>query len=166
MRDRVTLLTLREQCAATIATIDRALGQLPEPLTPDPRRQPLVVPGVCTEITAHAIERFRERTGTKKGEISTLNRMRERLERAERWRLKEKFRLIELLAHGNDSDVWRDRELVFIIESGVVITVHLGTADRWEKMPAPSRPVAGIPATVNEGSMGNSIDLKEAKETL
>lgn len=129
------LLALRAQCEATIKAIDEILGDLPESLTPDPHKQPFVVTGICTEITAHAIIRYRERTGTKKGEVATLNKIRERMEKAEEWRLKQKFRLIELLAHGTPSRFFKDDDMLFVVENGLVITCHHATGNRWEPMP-------------------------------
>lgn len=137
MGKHASLLILRGQCLATVEAIDKILGELPESLAADPAIQPLEVIGVCEKITAHAVTRYRERTGTKKGEVATLSRIRQRLEMADEWRLKEKFRLIELLAHGRESKIWKQGDMVFIVEDGVVITCHHGTADRWERMPKP-----------------------------
>lgn len=151
MSDRISLLKLREQCVGTIALIDKMLGELPEPLAPDSCCQPFVVEGRCATITAHALQRYRERTGTTKGEVSVLNRIRERMEKAEEIRLKEKFRLIELLAHGRIARFFRQADMVFVVEDGMLITTHNGTADRWEPMPAPERPDMGNPISETGG---------------
>lgn len=125
------LKRLREHCLQTVAGIDAILPEAEEFTSPVGKNLPLVVAGRCTAISLHAIARFRERTGSKKSDATVCERLAERLSAAQEMALKPKFRVIELLAHGTPAQYWRSHDIMFVVEAGLVITIHLGEADRW-----------------------------------
>lgn len=154
--------TIEEPCETDDAeTATQMLGTMAALPPPSLEPQPLRVVGICERISAHALSRYRERTGLKKSDASVINRIRERIERADEWKLKERFRLIELLAHGGQSRFFKDRDMLFVIENETVITCHHGQADRWEPI---NKPVTGIPATGQTVSCDTTTELPPDRE--
>lgn len=129
------LTKLRRSLSDAISAID-ALSSPQEQVLSDPLGVvPLEVAGRCTGITQHAIDRYRERTGTNKGALAIVKRIKERLTEAQEWRLKEKWRVVEMIAHGAHSKYFRHGDTFFVVEGGVIVTCHKGEADRWEPSP-------------------------------
>lgn len=92
---------------------------------------PLLVSGRCKQITQHALDRYRERTGSTKGDEATLNKIASRIANAVEYELKERFKAVELIDHGTHSRYFRHMEMMFVVDDGVVVTAHKGEADRW-----------------------------------
>lgn len=133
------LKSLRAQCAGIIAKLDLILAECDAPEAVPGQPLPLLVEGICHAITHHAIERFRERTGCKRTDDTICGRVRARLANADEMVLKPKFRLIEKLSHDTPARYFRHHELhelLFVVERGLIVTVHHGTADRWVPKPA------------------------------
>ncbi len=129
------LKRLRAECAATIARIDAILPQceeaetLPVGNTTHPLESP--VDGRCVGINQHAINRYRERTGSKKSDATIINQLHARLASADEWELKPHFRVIELLSHGQPARYFKQADLMMVVENETLVTVHKATADRW-----------------------------------
>lgn len=125
------LRVLREHCVATIATIDELMALCPETSGQD--RLPLKVPGCCEWVTQHALDRFRERSGSKRSDERVLGQMASQLCASTEIELKPQFRIVELMAHGLHARFFRaPNGMVFVVEEGVLVTAHAGTADRWQ----------------------------------
>lgn len=137
------LKTLRRQCAAMVERLDVVIAQ-GDTLPPHEHLRPLVVEGRCKEVSQHAIDRFRERTGTTKGDLSIINQMGRRLTTAEEMVLLERYRIYELLSHGRHSRYFRSNDLIFVVEEERILTVHKGQADRW--IPLALAAVPAVPA--------------------
>jgi hypothetical protein len=125
------LKVLRSCCVSVLQRIDAILPQCEEWTATEGGNLPLVVEGRCEVISRHAIDRFRERTGTNKPDEVIVKRVAARLAIADEMELKPKYRVLELMAHGVHSKYWRSHDLIFVIESGVIVTVHRGEAERW-----------------------------------
>lgn len=69
------LKALRKHCADTIARIDAILPQVEDFAGTPTLRREMLVEGRCTHVTQHAIDRFRERSGSNKGDQTIINRM-------------------------------------------------------------------------------------------
>jgi len=129
------LKALRKHCADTIARIDAILPQVEDFAGTPTLRREMLVEGRCTHVTQHAIDRFRERSGSNKGDQTIINRMTTRLQDAEEMELKERYRINELLAHGTPARYFKHADIIFVIEGGAVVTAHNGQADRWIPKP-------------------------------
>ena len=140
------LKRLREQCLATVAKIDAILPEAEEWASPVGKTLPLVVEGRCQSIAQHAIDRYRERTGSKKCDATVCERLAARIASAEEMQLKPKYRVIELIAHGTPAQYWRSSDILFVVEGGVIVTIHRGEAGRWIPL-APS--LNPQPSTLN-----------------
>lgn len=125
------LKRLRAHCLGIIEGIDAILPQCEEWASPVGKSVPLAVTGKCEAISLHAIQRFRERTGSKKSDETVCNSVAAQLSSAKEMVLKLKYRVIELLAHGTPARYFQRGELMFVVELGVVVTVHRGEAERW-----------------------------------
>ena len=125
------LRRLRAQCVATIARIDAILPECEGFEVPVSASRPLAVAGRCETVTQHAIDRYRERTGSKKSDEKVCDQLHCRRANAQEMELKPQFRLIELLAHGTPSRFFREKDLVLVVENAALVTVHHGQADRW-----------------------------------
>jgi hypothetical protein len=103
-----------------------------EAIPPDALNEPVIVEGRCKAMTAHAIERFRERTGSKKSDGHIAEQVSAAIRVATELELKAKYRAVELIAHGGQARYFRAPSgLVFVVENEVIVTVHHGEADRW-----------------------------------
>lgn len=125
------LKRLRARCLETVAAIDAILPEAEEFTSPVGKNLPLIVSGRCHAISQHAIERFRERTGSKKSDATVCERLASRIATAEEMELKPKFHVIEMIAHGTHAQYWRSHDLMFVVEAGTIVTIHYGEADRW-----------------------------------
>lgn len=126
---------LRANCVTIIDQVDSILAELPDDVASPTAQEELCVPGKCKAITQHALDRYRERTGTRKSDEAILTRIVTRMLGAVEWELKPRFKLTELLAHGQEARYWREGDLLFVVENQVIVTVHHGTADRWRAKP-------------------------------
>lgn len=100
--------------------------------TPAPHRYPLVVPERAQWLSAHALERYRERTEDKRSDKTVLAFLGWKLGEGVELELKKRFRVIEMIDHGEHARYFRNGNLVFVVASGIVVTIHEGTADRWK----------------------------------
>ena len=100
---------------------------------PSQQKYPLIVQGKCDWITQHAIDRYRERTQSKKSDASILKHIENWLCQSVEMQLKDKFKLDEALSHDAPARYFKFHDMIFVVDSGVVLTAHQGTADRWIK---------------------------------
>ena len=86
-------------------------------------------------VSQHAIDRYRDRTGSNKSSKIIVERIKDQLSKAEEYVLKQKFKVIALLSHNfEESQYFKTRNgMIFVVLDNTVKTVHEGTADRWEK---------------------------------
>ena len=139
------LKSLREQCAGIVSRLDEIIPQC-EDTSCGQHKRPLIVPDRCEFITQHAIDRFRERNGSKKSDENICARIKDRIAGAQELELKPKFRVVEMLAHGGHARYFRSADLVFVVQDGFILTAHAGDADRWvPKRPDMGNPITGIP---------------------
>lgn len=126
------LTRLKQSLLSAVTRIDELLqtGEV-DAVESATSRLPIIVTGRCEYATQHAVDRFRERTQSKKSDATLLQRMRERIERADEFQLKPRYRIAEALAHNAHARYFRSNDLMFVIEGGGVVTVHHGKADRW-----------------------------------
>ena len=129
------LRALREQCQELAQCLDAILAQVEAEQNPVGKSLPLLVEGRCTGITIHAIDRFRERTGCNKSDEIVCARIAARIVIAAEWQLKPRYLVIEMLAHEGHSRFFRDKDLLFVVEDGIIVTIHRGEANRWEPKP-------------------------------
>jgi hypothetical protein len=87
------------------------------------------------KVSHHAIKRFRQRTGCKQSDEYVRYRVLDLLGRAVEIELKnKKFRTLALLNHDmREAQYFRAGEFVFVVDDGVVTTVHNGEANRWKE---------------------------------
>ena len=84
-------------------------------------------------VTDHAITRYRERANYKGTDMDAANLIRQAVSKAREWRLKEEFRVKQLLTHDcQPAQYFKRKNLMYIVAGGDIITVHDGAADRWE----------------------------------
>lgn len=99
-------------------------------------RFPCVAIGRCELVTQHAIDQYRSRAGSTKGDVSQANKIATRIASGVEMKLKPKFLVIEMIDHGVHARYFRHADMMFVVENGVCVTCHHGTADRWIPMTA------------------------------
>lgn len=89
--------------------------------------------GIVKFVTAHAFERWIERTGCKSKERA-LKSLVEHLEKAEEVELVTQYRVTALLNHDlKPARYLRSNTWVFVVSmDGGLVTIHRGTAKRWQ----------------------------------
>jgi len=81
----------------------------------------------------HAIQRFRERTGSEKSDEKIRLKLLALWANAKEVKLKREYRAIALLNHGlREARYFRAGGFVLVIENDQISTVHNGEAGRWE----------------------------------
>ena len=86
-------------------------------------------------ISAHAIERFRERTGCKKSDDQISKRLLRFLERSEEAELsKNYYKIVAIINHHfKVAKYYQFGEWVMVVEGNELKTIHRGEAKRWKK---------------------------------
>ena len=87
------------------------------------------------QISAHAIERFRERTGSKKNDKSIQKRLLFFLNKSTEVELsKGYYRSIAIINHNfKVATYYQYGEWIMVVESNELKTIHRGEAKRWRK---------------------------------
>lgn len=97
-----------------------------------------VFPGMAgrdLRVSRHAIQRFRERSGSKKRDAQIETKLLEMAALSTEVEIKPEFRLRQMLnnycegATYLNSDGW-----ILVVVGGVLSTLHYGEAERWEKV--------------------------------
>lgn len=128
------LQRIRKDCAGLAQSIDDLLSRIEVPVLPLSDTIPMAVEGRCHALTRHALERYRQRTGSLKSDATIATRIACAIASGEEWEMKAQFRLVELIAHGQAARYFKTPgELIYIVENGVVVTCHHGRADKWQK---------------------------------
>ncbi len=90
-------------------------------------------------ITAHAISRFRERTGCKKDDVYVANKLFEILDKAEETDFKDpKFKVLALINHNFKEASYykfqpkRGAALILVVEDQELKTIHNNESSRWK----------------------------------
>jgi hypothetical protein len=87
------------------------------------------------EISAHALERFKERApgGASKSDKKAACRLKTWLANAEEVKLRKRFRVAALAGHGGmEARYFRYNQFIIVVKDLVVTTIHTGTAGRWK----------------------------------
>jgi hypothetical protein len=84
-------------------------------------------------VRMHAIDRFRERTGSKQSEEEICHKLLEMLAKAKEVKLKPPYNVVALLNHDfRDARYFRSGGFILVVEGDCISTVHHGQAGRWE----------------------------------
>jgi len=81
------------------------------------------ITGKSTLLSAHAVERYRERTGSRKGDVSVTNSIRAIVALGKEVFLRPELKLREMLYHSAKGRFFRYGALVAVVENGIVVTV-------------------------------------------
>jgi hypothetical protein len=88
------------------------------------------------QVSRHALERLRERSGTKAvDEIALIHQLETWMRKAVRCYLKPERRLSKLISHkGVLPDYWAHGKLewIIVVRGGVIVTVHRNQSDEWQ----------------------------------
>ena len=91
-------------------------------------------PPAVKSISGHALERFRQRIGSKQTDEEICFKLFELFEQSKEVRLKPPYNVIALLNHDfRDARYFRVDGLLLVVEGDCIMTVHNGQADRWER---------------------------------
>lgn len=83
-------------------------------------------------ISMHAVERFRQRTGSTKDDTEICFELFGLLEKSEEVKLKPVYRVIALLNHNfREARYFRSDGFLLVVEGDCIQTIHNGTANRW-----------------------------------
>jgi hypothetical protein len=100
------------------------------------RAEPEAAHAPLTEVngaTMHAIDRFRERTGSKHSDEEVCRKLLEMLATAKEVKLKPPYNVIALLNHNfQDARYFRSGGFILVVEGDCISTVHHGQAGRWK----------------------------------
>jgi len=81
----------------------------------------------------HAIDRFRERTGSNQSDEEVCRKLLEMMAKAKEVKLKPPYNVVALLNHDfRDARYFRSGGFILVVEGDCISTVHHGQADRWE----------------------------------
>ena len=128
------LKSLRCQINRTLKQIDAVLIQCGGWDAPVTHTRTLIVEGRCKEISSHALERYRERSGSIKSDDTVIRLLTERIGKAKEMELLPKFKLIEMLAHGTNTRYFRCQDgMMAVVENDIIVTIHKGEAKRWKE---------------------------------
>ena len=85
-------------------------------------------------IIPHAIQRYRERTGSKQSEENVRKKIFKIILKGCEVKLKPKYRVIALINHRFENARYfrNSNGMIVVVENNVVKTIHKGTANRWE----------------------------------
>lgn len=85
-------------------------------------------------VNPHAILRYRQRTGSTRSAETIKNKLLKMLENPKEVFLKQKFRVLALLNHNLvEARYYKHGEFILVVRGNELITIHEGTADRWEE---------------------------------
>jgi len=86
-------------------------------------------------VTNHAVNRWRERTGSKHADEKIRVKIRGMVDAGEEMEMKKKFRVLALIDHRfDDAKYIRGKNgMIFVVVNDTVVTIHNGRADRWER---------------------------------
>jgi hypothetical protein len=80
----------------------------------------------------HAIDRFRQRTGSTQSDVEVCGKLLDMLAKAREVRLRPPYNVIALLNHDfHDARYFRSGGFILVVEDDCISTVHNGQADRW-----------------------------------
>ena len=86
-------------------------------------------------ISVHAIERFRQRTGSKQTDEQICFKLFELFEQSREVKLKPPFNVIALLNHNfREARYFRAGGFILVVEGDCISTIHGGEAKRWEEL--------------------------------
>ena len=87
------------------------------------------------KVSEHAMKRWKERTGSKQSEEKAAEKILDLVASGEKVQLKKRFRVIALLNHRCEESeyVRATNGMIFVVANEVVVTIHNGVADRWER---------------------------------
>ncbi len=84
------------------------------------------------KITDHVIERYRERTGSKKADDIIKEKINNIITRAEEIVLSPAQNIIQLMAHNYvPAKYFKANGFVYVVVDDVVVTVHNNESRRW-----------------------------------
>ena len=84
------------------------------------------------KISNHAIERFRERSGTKKNDKEIARKLCYFLTKAKEVELKKHYGVIALLNHDfKPAKYYNYNGWILVVEDDELKTIHMGEAGRW-----------------------------------
>lgn len=104
-------------------------------------------PDLKYKISAHAIDRFIERTGCKSRQHaeSTLKGL---INEADELELKDRYKALQLINHNyRDARYYRRADWLLVVCNETVVTCHRAEAKRWKKLPEPTKsriPIEGV----------------------
>lgn len=85
-------------------------------------------------VSDHALERFRERTGSTASDITIANTLRSAVENGQEMELHERYRIIELLNHGfKHARFFKYGASLVVVTDNIITTIHNQQAYRWHK---------------------------------
>lgn len=134
------LRRLREQCVVMMQRIDAILPEVEELASPVGHDFPLVVAGRCERISQHALDCWRERTGSKKSDASVMARIAENMGNAREMLLHKKYLVLEMIAHGQHSRFFNLGDMIYVVEEGMIVTIQKWAVDRWYLKPEAPTP--------------------------
>lgn len=84
-------------------------------------------------FSGHAIDKFRERTGSKQSDQKVENRLIKMFNRSEKVRPKPKFRVDQLLNHNLKEVEYRKFDnFIFVVDGDMIVTVYRSDPNKWE----------------------------------
>jgi len=87
-------------------------------------------------INPHAILRYKQRTGSTKGDVAIENKLRRALLRSYEVDIKERYRINALLNNNLvEARYFRHGDWILVVRGNELITVHEGLAGRWTRDP-------------------------------
>ena len=113
----------KQQLRAIRETFQSGIDAINAMLSPA-RNIEMFVRGRCATLSAHAIERYRQRTGSKKGDVSITNNIRAIVALGKEVFLRPEYQLREMLYHTAKARFFWYGALIAIIEDGIVVTVY------------------------------------------
>lgn len=89
---------------------------------------------INVRVSQHAIDRYRERLGaSSQSTFKVAHNLRLMLKDSTEHRLKPKFSVVELLDHNfKKARYYRHGKWMLVVGDNTILTLHKGTADRWE----------------------------------
>ena len=91
------------------------------------------ITGKSSQLSAHAVERYRERTGSKKGDTSVTNSIRAVVALGREVFLRPNAALRERLYHSAQGRFFWHGALVAVVENGIIVTVLNYDSKRFQE---------------------------------
>ena len=117
-------------CPKEVTTMQAISTIIASHFSNDPGRLP---PSVFS-VNPHAVLRYRQRTGTTKGDEKVRNKIIKMFSESYEVELKQEYKAVALLNHGFvEARYFRFFDWILVFRSGEIVTIHEGGAKRWTR---------------------------------